>query len=288
VRPFVSVQIELFIQNWYLANEIMSAQRDDPGIHADAKLGADDLIKRIYSTPTLSDLAVNPLLLTMIATVHRYRSSLPGRRVELYSEICEVFLGKRQEARGLALDLTPAQKQRVLQPLAYSMMKSQQRVIKQGDIQLVITNPLSSVNPNIDWLAFIKDVENTSGLFIEQESSEYGFSHLTFQEYLTATHVFENRLESELISHITDTWWHETIRLYCAQTDASTIIEACLSDKSVLALGLAIECMEEAREVNTQVRGHYDEIIKQGLRSRDPERRRLIGEVMLNTRTKKR
>ena len=86
----------------------MSAQRDDPGVRMTAQEGGDDLLQRLRKTPALSDLAVNPLLLTMIATVHRYRSSLLGRRVELYAEICEVFLGKRQQARGMELDLTPS------------------------------------------------------------------------------------------------------------------------------------------------------------------------------------
>jgi predicted NACHT family NTPase len=84
-----------------------------------ARQQADDLLRRIVRTPALLALAVNPLLLTMITTVHRYRSSLPGRRVELYAEICEVFLGKRQQSRGIEIDMTPAQKQSVLQPLAY-------------------------------------------------------------------------------------------------------------------------------------------------------------------------
>ena len=70
----------------------------------------------------MTDLAVNPLLLTMITLVHKERNSLPGRRVELYSEICEVVLGKRQAAKDLPSDLTPAQKRRVLEPLAWHMM----------------------------------------------------------------------------------------------------------------------------------------------------------------------
>ena len=73
---------------------------------------------------------MNPLLLTLIATVHRYRSQLPGRRVELYAEICDVFLGKRQQAKDLELDLTPAQKVRVLRVLAYEMMCREVREIK--------------------------------------------------------------------------------------------------------------------------------------------------------------
>ncbi len=32
VRPFTSQQVEQFVNNWYLANEIMSSQKDDPGV----------------------------------------------------------------------------------------------------------------------------------------------------------------------------------------------------------------------------------------------------------------
>ena len=103
VRPFNSEQVTSFVQRWYVANEIKAQQRDDPGVRKDARTGARDLLDRLHGAPALSDLAVNPLLLTMIATVHRYRSSLPGRRVELYAEICEVSLGKRQQSRGIRL-----------------------------------------------------------------------------------------------------------------------------------------------------------------------------------------
>ncbi len=84
------------MRNWYLANEIMSAQKEDEGVHIAAREGAADLLNRLRNTPALTELAVNPLVLTMITTVHRYRSSLPGRRAELYSEVCDVFLGKRR------------------------------------------------------------------------------------------------------------------------------------------------------------------------------------------------
>ena len=113
VFPFSPEQVVRFISNWYLANEIVSHNRDDPGVRKAADKGAGDLMRRIRDSEVLTELAVNPLLLTMIATVHRYRSELPGRRVELYREICEVFLGKRQDVRGVVrpIDLTPSQKQ---------------------------------------------------------------------------------------------------------------------------------------------------------------------------------
>jgi predicted NACHT family NTPase len=103
VLPFTRTQVEQFVRNWYFANELVAYQKNDPGVRMEADRGANDLLTRLRSSSTLQDLAVNPLLLTLIATVHRYRSELPGRRVELFAEICDVFLGKRQLARGLEL-----------------------------------------------------------------------------------------------------------------------------------------------------------------------------------------
>jgi hypothetical protein len=286
VRPFTSQQVEKFVNNWYLANEIMSSLKDDPGVREEARRGAEDLLGRIRSTNTLADLAVNPLLLTMISTVHRYRSSLPGRRVELYAEICEVFLGKRQQARGLTLDLTPAQKIRVLRPLAYAMMEKELRVIDRAEALRIIKEPLSAVDPETKGDEFLTDVENASGLLVEFESSKYSFSHLTFQEYLASRHIIETRLEDNLIEKVSNSWWLETIRLYCAQEDASQVISACLNSPNATALSLAIECMDEAREVSPKVRLHFQDIMEKGIEDPDPERRKLIATALLKRRTR--
>ncbi|MCP5095429.1 MAG: NACHT domain-containing protein [Chloroflexi bacterium] len=294
VRPFTIDQVRKFVHNWYLANEMMSAQRDDPGVRMDAKRGAEDLLWRLRQVPVLLDMAVNPLLLTMIATVHRYRSSLPGRRVELYAEICEVFLGKRQAARGITFDLTPAQKQRVLQALAYYMMHHQQREIEISEAAFVIERPLQRVigaqhGADVNTgEAFLKMIENSSGLLVEREVGVYSFAHLTFQEYLAAAHVLDQKLESELTTWVDDSWWHETIRLYAAQADATNIIKACLARKlpSVPALTLAMECLEEAREVRPELRTIFDRLAR-SVDHKSPEVRQIASEVFLALRLRR-
>ncbi|HID52334.1 MAG TPA: NACHT domain-containing protein [Anaerolineae bacterium] len=288
VRPFTPDQVRQFIRNWYLANEIKSAGHDDKGVRLDARQGAEDLLVRLRQTPVLLDMSVNPLLLTMIATVHRYRSSLPGRRVELYEEICEVFLGKRHEARGILYDLTPAQKKRVLQPLAYAMMHKKQREISIEEAMAIIDEPLSRVSPHTPRNEFLRMIENTSGLLVEREVGMLGFAHLTFQEYLTAVHVLDQRLEHELVRHIDDSWWHEAIRLYAAQADATQVIRACVMRKrpSIQALTLAVECLEEAREVGAEIR-HMAERLQQSVAHENPEVRKMGAEVMLQLRLRR-
>ena len=92
VQPFNIPQMGQFLTNWYLQNETMRQMRkEDSGIRQEAAQKAEDLKKRILKHSALAAMAVNPLLLTIIATVHDNRGALPGRRVELYGEICDVF-----------------------------------------------------------------------------------------------------------------------------------------------------------------------------------------------------
>ncbi len=288
VMPFNRAQIDLFVQNWYLANEIKSHTADDTGVRMTAKSGAEDLLRRLEKSPTLMELAVNPLLLTMIATVHRYRSALPGRRVELYKEICEVFLGKRQEAKGIDLDLVPAQKQTVLQTLAYEMMYNNIREIRAGDAIEIIRAPLVLVNPNLKPEDFLKSIEQQSGLLIEREMGVYGFTHKTFQEYLTSMYMLDTKLESELKSRIRDDWWHEVIKLYSAQTDATEIIKTCLDQDppSAIALSLAIQCLEEARQVQPHIKTITEKILQETAEDPDPEIRSIVAQALLSNRIK--
>ncbi len=277
VLPFTSSQMERFVRNWYLANEIMAHQKNDPGVKQEATRGADDLLNRLQSTPNLQDLAVNPLLLTLIATVHRYRSELPGRRVELFAEICDVFLGKRQLARGLELDLTPAQKIRVLRVLAYDMMCRNAREIKASDAAGLISEPLKLVSPTAEPIAFLKSIEDSSGLLIEHEADEYAFSHLTFQEYLASLHIKEEGLLQTLTANVNVTWWHEVARLYAAQADASPLVEACLASNppTLQALVLAVDCEEEALELRPDLRERLRLVTEEGLEDGNSERRSL-------------
>ena len=289
VRPFTIDQVREFVHNWYLANEIMSSRTEDEGVRLAAKEGAENLLRALRAKPALSDLAVNPLLLTMIATVHRYRSSLPGRRVELYAEICEVFLGKRQEARGLELEMTPPQKQRVLEPLAYFMIQFKWREIGSDNAAGFIAATLEQVKPDTSGEDFLKMVENSSGLIVERKSGVCSFAHLTFQEYLAAVHIQRRGLSDELVGQVANSWWHETIRLYVAQSDATPVIEACLAhDPPPLeALVLAIECLDEAQQVAPALREHLDNVLSTGLDDPDPGRRRAVREPLLALRLRR-
>jgi energy-coupling factor transporter ATP-binding protein EcfA2 len=283
VKPFTWPQVERFAKNWYLATETVRAGKRDTGVEMQAETGAQDLLTRLAANPALTDLAVNPLLLTMITTVHKERNSLPGRRVELYQEICDVFLGKRRASKGLPLDLTPAQKKRVLQPLAWHMMEQNLRVIGIPTAEAQIAPVLALVDPNVKPADFFTSVRDDSGLMIEPEKDEYAFAHLTFQEYLASVHARTERLEPVLVQHVDSAWWAETIRLYAAQNNATRIVEACIASEvpSVDSMALAMDCRDEGLEVTPETRSRVEEIVVAGLESKDYRRRKMAAEVQL-------
>ncbi len=285
VQPFSYEQVKRFVHAWYLENEILSTGKDDPGVCQQAEQGAQDLLERLRGLPALSDLTVNPLLLTMIAMVHRYRGQLPGRRIELYAEICDVLLGHWREAKGIQDSLTAVQKRVALQPLAGAMMKRRLRQIGAMEAMAVMAEPLQSVNvKGEDAASFLPDVQASSGLLQESELGEWRFAHLTFQEYLAAAHFSEHGEELNFAEWVDDSWWHETLRLYAAQSNATALVRACLAKDTVPALSLAADCLDEARQIDIDVRQALEQKLIVDLESDDPARRKLAAEVKLHRR----
>ena len=286
VQPFNLEQIQMFIHNWYLQNEVMGRLgKDDAGVRQVAQSKSNDLINRIKNYPSLAEMALNPLLLTMIATVHCYRGALPGRRVELYAEICDVLLGKRQEDKGIVDKLSADQKKAVLQVLAFELMQRETRIFTPDLGNSIITNELARVVGRYsDSQIFFKNIETVSGLLVEREKGIYEFAHKSFQEYLAATQIQKSNQEHILISNINNSWWDETIRLYAAQSDATNFIRAALASPNVTSLKLALDCQEEGLSVEPEVRQQLVDKLETGLESKDPEIFKLAVQVKLARR----
>lgn len=289
VQPFTFKDMQQFVQDWYLQNEVMSRLgRNTPAVRQEAKQKAADLVKRINDNPPLSAMAINPLLLTMIATVHRFRGALPGSRLELYAEICDVLLGRRADAKGLITSLTVNQQKAVLQTLALGLMERRTREFAVDLGSQLIRDKLAAVaGSEANPAAFLKQIEDLSGLLVERERGRYEFAHKSFQEYLAATEVKDTNKSSLLADNFDDSWWDETIRLYAAQSDATELIQAALAKASIPALTLAYDCVEEGATVDPLVRQQLQDALDAGLESDDTERFKLAVEVRLSRRLRR-
>lgn len=288
VQLFNLRQMEQFLHSWYLQNEVLrQARKEDPGVRAEAEKKFKDLVGRINNYPPLAAMALNPLLLTMIATVHDNRGALPGNRVELYAEICDVLLVRRQEAKGVPeqLHLKVVQKQSVLQVLALELMQRETREFTLEEGKQIIQEPLVAVaSHKVKPETFLKHIENVSGLLVEKDVGVYQFAHLSFQEYLAAAQVKETNQEQLLIENINNSWWHETIRLYAASSDTTNLIRAALEQPDVMSLTIAYDCLEEGKSVAPEVRQQLEQV---SLESSDPEVASLAAQVKLAQRLSK-
>jgi predicted NACHT family NTPase len=94
---------------------------------------------------------------------------LPGKRVELYKEICQVLLERRQRAKKLAIPLIATQKQAVLQVLALRLMRNNTREFKLSEEAPLIQAKLREVaSSEITAEEFIKQVRDVCGLLVEK------------------------------------------------------------------------------------------------------------------------
>ncbi len=289
VQPFNSEQIRRFVENWYLANELVSAgHRLDEGARQRAADGARDLLARLQdpNASAIRALTVNPLMLTMLAMVHRYRGALPANRVELYREFYDVLLGSWREAKGLNDSLTAEQKRSVLMPLAARMMESELREISLPAAMEVIRQPLKRIGVSGDAAEdFLSLMQCSSGLLLERESGRWAFSHLSFQEYLTAAWWAAGKTTPHTWRiMVENAWWHDTLRMYAAQSDATPVLEAALDIDTAASLGLAVEILEEGCDVNAETARAVGERISLALESDDMELRHVAAEVLLRRR----
>ncbi len=286
VQAFNLEQVKNFIHSWYLAHETMrKAGLVDEGVRLKAHESAEDLLERLYRLQQVFELTCNPLLLTMIAAVHSARNVIPERRVELYSEICNVMLGHWNTAKGLKAPLSMPQLRAVLEPLAAQMMKMGKRELSHDEVLDAIVIHLASVGyPRDQREEFLPMLEKSSGLFLERENGHWAFAHLSFQEYLSAAyyHAKPGKLDFEKV--VSEPWWHETLKLYAAMTDATELVQACSDANDLPARALMHECLSMARSVEPGTRAIAEEKLRNDLESKDPELRRLAAEAKLITR----
>jgi hypothetical protein len=196
-QPFTSGQVTRFVHGWCLAVERHATGADDPDVTRRAAADAGDLLARLRASPPLRGLTVNPLLLTMIATVHRHHGALPGSRAELYAQICQVLLWRRQEAKKLHVEPRGVQKERLMRVLAFEIMRRKVRDLTTGEATAILRPPLRRISKDLTPDQFLDDAAS-SGLFIERENGVRAFAHLTFQEYLAAAHIQDKNLHAIL------------------------------------------------------------------------------------------
>jgi formylglycine-generating enzyme required for sulfatase activity len=268
VREFTQADIERFVTYWNRAVEVALAGGETPFALREARRQTGALLKAIENNARVRELAVNPLLLTVIALVQRYRAQLPERRSELYEEAVEVLLGKWDEAKGLAdkatlagRELDAGDRRGLLEPVALWMMERQAREIEADELRRQLGKRFFEMLG--DWRLAVKAVDDflrlineRSGLLAERGQGVYSFSHLTFQEHLAARAVADRAdYIPYTLARLGEGWWREVILLEAGYLSTqgkrrvTALVQAVMDHKQELEpyhnLVLAAECLRD-------------------------------------------
>ncbi len=266
LRDMTSSDIVSFIAHWHDAAREML--RDPEKIRQIDELEAA-LEFRIRKSPAIFKLTKSPLLCAVVCALHRDRlQNIPDDRIELYEACIDMFLRRDQERR-IELPqfsrLSNRQARALLSDLAYWFVRNGVSLADVDDIDDRLQRKLEDfrgVPEGTTGTLVRKGFVARSGILQEPSSGKVNFPHRTFQEYLAAREIVDERDFGVLIKNVDDQQnWRETIILAAGlsnQSEAETIIFGLLekfdNNREIEILLLATGCLETAVSIADRVR----------------------------------
>jgi len=268
---FEDEEIAAFVEKWTAAIE-KTASGDAALAGLEAARERRELLEAVHRNPGVRSLAANPLLLTILAVMKRQGVTLPERRASLYQTYVETLLQSWNLVRSLAgrssNDLDLGETLKVLAPLALWMHETSPGVglVKEWDLHRElerIYRERGSDDPEKATRRFLEDVREHAALLLDRGGRQYGFIHLTFQEYLAAVALAQKGQQEigpvvdALAFKVGNPAWHEVSLLTIGYLGivqkrdeaASAVLEALI----VRAPGLPGEAVELAGRVVADV-----------------------------------
>ena len=231
IQDFTSGEVAAFLTRWFETVRLaLNTGGDEEKIKIEARTEAEGLIREIDASGHIRKFAVNPLLLQIIALVRFDQGMdvrLPERRVELYQKCTDVLLEKWDAAKGLKSKgtITAQQARAVLQPVALLLHEKEgRRSAPLKDLNRVMQRSLDNIGrSDITPEALLRNIRDRSGIFMGYGTDEYGFTHLSFQEYLTAEQVRNKHKIDLLVKNCGNEWWREVTLLALGLSNPSII-----------------------------------------------------------------
>jgi HEAT repeat protein/energy-coupling factor transporter ATP-binding protein EcfA2 len=213
IQRFTSKELQRFFQFCYTL---------DPTLPLDIQQReADALYESIKAAPQTLNLARTPLLATLLWLTWLKEGTLPERRVDLYERCCQVLVEEWEWGHDVAYRegysaLSVEQHLRLLSYIAFAIHRQEQRTsISQEELRRLVLEALQKEGSNtaeIPAIRFLETLALRSSLLQFQGDGQYGFPHLTIQEYLAARHIAAQPDPEPInlvMEHLHDAWWEE-------------------------------------------------------------------------------
>ncbi|MDJ0620180.1 MAG: HEAT repeat domain-containing protein [Calothrix sp. MO_192.B10] len=233
LQLFDDDKIKEFTEKWY------ESRFQDP---MEATRRQESLQKALAEQNRIQELARNPLLLTIIALIHRYEAHLPRQRYKLYERAMNTLLTNWDAGKELNYKLpfeylNRDDIPRLMQQLAYwihtqgstgdkegGTLIDKDELIKQLSKFIAEQKRLQRHQAKSEAQRVVEHIRERTGLLNEQGQDCYAFVHKTFQEYLAAEDIRYRQEDEEfevVLEHIEkylcDAHWREVLLLLIAQ-----------------------------------------------------------------------
>lgn len=217
-------KIRALSDNWHMALIDNDTQ---------AKMDSENVCNIILQDARITELARNPLLLTTLLFVKRWIGYLPTKKCQLYQEMIKLLLVSWNASAHDKMEIEETEPQ--LAYIAYYMTQHGKQTISRAELLKCIVDIRNAMPDLLGYVRvspaeFLKQVEERSSLLIQQGYEEdergdlvpsYEFSHLSFQEYLTAKAITEGwilqddhiTLETVIREKRAESQWWESIPL---------------------------------------------------------------------------
>ncbi|MCY6489471.1 TIR domain-containing protein [Leptolyngbya sp. GGD] len=260
VADFNPEQVQRFVENWFCASGL---EENEVGQQWQTFAG------EINKNPSLKELTVTPVLLSLMCWVFEDTGELPAQAASLYDQGINLLLERWNDRKEIPewemgnkvyRALTLEQKKQLLTEIAAWKFENpknfvlfEQKVLMQQIVELLKLDNLR------DGEAVLRAIEAQHGLLVERADQLWSFSHLTFQEHFTVQWLNQLPLE-HLASKIADLQWQEVVKQLVRSQSSDKLlklikqaVDYSVSQDAKLQNFLTWVC-EKAESVNTKYR----------------------------------
>lgn len=275
LQDFEKEQIETFLDVWY------------PFVVDEKEIESRKarILKALKDSPSIRQLAGNPLLLTILMIIGKHQE-LPRERWKLYEHATSVLLenwevNKHLKRSHVNMDfIGEDDKKELLMRIAFKIQSDPEglagnfihRKTLEQEIEIYLLNRYQKNPFEVKLIAesIIDQLSIVNFILCLYGADFYGFIHRAFLNYFCAMYIvqkFDNHeinieiLKSDYFEkYWEDPTWHEVLSLICGMKEkfAGEIIEClmqaynpqCISNKPPLNISLAIKCLNELQNPN--------------------------------------
>ncbi|RKU21865.1 histidine kinase [Candidatus Poribacteria bacterium] len=221
MADFDDSQIETYIKNWFDSTPHQYRYQLDKEMKT-----AEQCWKALNTIGhhATKELARNPLLLTLLCMVYDNSQNFPQNRADLYEKALSIFIEewaaekriRREESISQYLDI--AAEKRMLSEIAAKNFEVDRLFFGEGEILAQIREfgkGNANTPPTFNASKILETILVDQGLFVERVRGSYSFSHLTFQEYLTANYIVRDTrsIRGLVKKHLHNEQWREVFLL---------------------------------------------------------------------------